>query len=114
MWGKIVSADKKEGQLKVLKSNQQEISVDYENTTVATEYDAKTQKLAKSGLSRLTEGDFVEIWGLPDDEDNSIFQARRIIRISKVALNPEIKASASPSATPKSSPKTSPKVSPEA
>lgn len=120
--GEIVTVDKEEGSITLKTKKDETVQIDYEKTTKAQEYNKNEEKLAKSGLSRISSGDRIHVWATTSEEDNQKLTAERILRLPKelftkdsgesLGASASPPASASPSATSKTSPKVSPKTSP--
>lgn len=114
--GEITEINKTDAVVTVKDANGQNLTIDYEKTTVADEVNS-SKKVARSGLSRFATGDQILAWVVTSDEDSKKFSARRLVRIPKELFTKSTektdapKASASPEATPKSSPKSSPAAS---
>lgn len=98
--GIITNVDKQAATITLKNLKNEIITVDYEKNTLAEEYNGQTEKIAKSGLSRLVIGDHLEVWGVPDEEDTTKLSAQRILRIPESAFK-EKDVVASPSASPK-------------
>lgn len=116
--GQITKIDKDKAVVTIKPAKGNEISLDYETTTKASEVDKLDKKVKRSGLSRLVVGDTLQAWGLMADDDAQKIKATKILRIPK-DLFEEIAPTASPpaaspSATPKTSPKATPKATPKA
>lgn len=116
--GLVVKIDKTNGTLTIKDAKGDEVVIEYEKTTLSDEYTSSNKKIKKSGLSRFTQGDNIQVWGAPHPDDVNNILANRILRISADALQTEdvagAKIEASASATPKTSPKASPKATPKA
>lgn len=121
--GSIITLDKKEGVVTIKNDKGETVTIDYEKTTQAQEYNPKDKKIAKSGLSRFSEGDQIQIWGTPSEEDNKKISSAKILRLPKDFLTIDVAgestvasptAATTSSATPKATPKPSPKATPKA
>lgn len=106
--GVITSVDKTKATLQI-KSGDADLTVDYEKTTVANEYDQAEAKFKKSGLSRMAVGDQMLIWGTQNKDDPKNISAARLVKLPKALFESEPKvAGTTTEATPASSLKPSP------
>src|SRR3989344_895185 len=120
-YGQLIKTDKTHATI-TLKTKNEELTFDYERATLASEYNFKDDKIQKSGLSRLKEGDWLHVWALSNDDDDGVLPLVKILRLpmdtfAVSSTMPEASAKASsktsPSATPKTSPKSSSKTTPK-
>jgi len=113
--GDITAVDKTAATITIATNKGETVIADYEKTTDASELDSN-KKLTKSGISRLSPGDRIHVWGIPNEEDNKKLTINRLLRIPKDILGAkteDAKMGASASPTPKASVKSSPLVSPQ-
>lgn len=127
--GTVESIDQKDATITVKNSAGDLIIYDYEKTTSADEYSLEDKKIAKSGLSRIDEGDRLIVWGTESDDEQNRYTAVKILRLpailytnssdikgetveSSASASPKTSASSSPSARPRTSPSPTPRTSP--
>lgn len=110
--GTVTEVNRTAGNFTVQLSTDKSQVIEYEKTTIADEY-TESKKNAKSGLSRLAKDDWIEIWGIPYEDDTTKIEAIRIFRIPQDLLGKSA-TDASPVASPEEETKASPKTSPEA
>ncbi len=118
--GQVTQVDKTNATLTLKTTIGKDMTFDYEKTTRAVELQISDKKLVKSGLSRINNGDRVEIWANVSEDDQQKNKAVRLVRIPKelfddkanaVAVSPTPQASPK---TPENSPAAVPKTSPKA
>jgi hypothetical protein len=132
--GEITIIDKDNAALTLKTPDAEGQIVDYEKNTEAAEVNVTDKKISKSGLSRISVGDHILVWGVPAEDDPKKISAVRILRLPKelfksdaistpaasiaasASASPKVstRPSATPKGTPKATPRTSPKASPKA
>jgi hypothetical protein len=132
--GEITQIDKTNAIITIKNAKNETLSFDYEKTTIADEYFALDKKFKKSGMSRLSVGDKLQLWANPKVDDNEKFSIVKLVRLpidlfittplptalpssaASTSVLPKSSAKPSPTAktTPKPTPKSSPKSSPVA
>lgn len=98
--GVVALVDKDNGTFTLNLVNGSSQALDYEKNTKADEF--VKDELKKSGLSRITAGDQLLVWGVTSEDDNQKVSSVKILRLPKELFGEtEAEPSATPSATPK-------------
>lgn len=97
--GYISSVDLKNFVLTVASENATAQDTDVETTTIILSYE-DTQRLARSGFSKLTEGENVVVIGFYDIKNNQRLIASKIIAFPNIPRNPKIKTPVKSSPSP--------------
>lgn len=87
--GNISAIDKKNYTLTVTMEEGKEQKVDVETATKISVY-SKADGISRSGFSKLSNGDRVQIIGYPDKKDSTLLVADRIITFPDLPKNPKI------------------------
>lgn len=103
--GEVIVIDKKNGTftIKTL-DEEEEVTFDYERSTSSDEYQPDTDKMRKSGLSRMNEGDILQVWAEVED-DGETYTAINLLRLPSDLFEPtsddsdQVSSSASPEAS---------------
>lgn len=87
--GAVISVDSENYDLKVISENNEIITIEVENITKTNQY-TKTNGLAKSGFSKIKEGERITVVGFPNIKDKKSLIASRIIVFPDIPVNPKI------------------------
>jgi len=97
--GVVALVDKDNATLTLNLSNGSSQAIDYERATKADEF--VKDEIKKSGLSRISAGDRLLVWGVTSEDDNQKISAVKILRLPKELFGEtQGTQTATPSATP--------------
>lgn len=108
--GTIGAIDRNDYSLTLKSPDGQTYTIDIETITKITRWD-KTNKFAKSGFSRMTEGETIHVVGSPVPKKENRISGIRILNLGNPVGEPVATPTpqeSTPSATPKTTPKTTP------
>ena len=87
--GKVAETDPEEFTIKITASDNQSYIIDVENTTKTQSY-TKESGLARSGFSKIKEGQRIMVSGLPEKNDKNRLLGERVIIFTETPPNPQI------------------------
>src|SRR5258708_510570 len=90
--GSIATIDSNNFILNVSTDKNEQLQVEFETTTKTFSYDKKIKDLAKSGFSKIVEGEKIFIIGFPDKLDKNKIIADRIMVFPEFVKSPKIEA----------------------